>query len=431
MTLTRIGDFLKRSKIPVIIEDDKEYNRVTIRINHNGVSLRDTEIGKKIGTKSQFIIKEGQFIVSKIDARYGAFGIIPNEVDKAIITGNFWAYDVDFSKLNIEWFNQFTNSPDFYDICERASSGITHRKYLNENFFLNYKINLPSIGDQLIQIEKIKNQKISFSTLSSELNFSHDVVKQLRQAFLREAMQGKLVEQDSSDEPASELLRKIKAEKEKLISEKKLKKEEELPAIKEEEIPFDIPENWVWCRLGDLITLISGQDLSPNEYSDSDKIGIPYITGASNLDNGKVILNRWTKRPRALSYAGDLLITCKGSGVGKLAILNEPKVHIARQLMAIRPIQVLVSFFRIILLLHAESYKSSAKSSIPGIDRDIVLKTMISLPPLPEQHRIVAKLEELMKSCDALEASIKESKEQNERLLQQVLREALRGDKRA
>ena len=135
MKLTKIGEFLKRSKIPIYIEDDIEYNRVTIRINHNGVSLRDSEIGKKIGTKKQFILKAGQFIVSKIDARYGAFGIAPDEVEGAIITGNFWAYDVDKKKVNIEWFNQFTNSADFYDICERASSGITHRKYLDENFF--------------------------------------------------------------------------------------------------------------------------------------------------------------------------------------------------------------------------------------------------------------------------------------------------------
>ena len=155
MKLTKIGEFLKRSKIPIDIEDDIEYNRVTIRINHNGVSLRDSEIGKNIGTKKQFILKAGQFIVSKIDARYGAFGIAPNEVHNAIITGNFWAYDVDTDLINIDWFNQFTNSPIFYEVCERASSGITHRKYLDEKFFLNYHILLPSVEEQLIQIEKI------------------------------------------------------------------------------------------------------------------------------------------------------------------------------------------------------------------------------------------------------------------------------------
>ena len=171
MKLTKIGEFLLRSKIPVDIEDDLSYTRVTIRINHNGVSKRDTEKGSKIGTKKQFYLKAGQFIVSKIDARYGAFGIAPDEVDNAIITGNFWAFDVDNSKVNIEWFNQFTNSPSFYDICERASSGITHRKYLDEKFFLNYEINLPSIDEQLVQIQDIKKQKQSFERLSDELSY--------------------------------------------------------------------------------------------------------------------------------------------------------------------------------------------------------------------------------------------------------------------
>ena len=146
---SKIGSFLNRSKIPVDIQDKQEYKRVTIRINHNGISVRDFEIGKKIGTKKQFILKSGQFVLSKIDARYGAFGIAPDEVEGAIITGNFWAYDVDFDKVNIEWFNQFTNSPQFYELCERASTGITHRKYLSDTFFLNYEIDLPPVDEQL------------------------------------------------------------------------------------------------------------------------------------------------------------------------------------------------------------------------------------------------------------------------------------------
>src|SRR5690606_35091887 len=165
----RLGDFLIRSKIPVDIEDNKKYKRVTIRTKHQGVSVRDFEIGSKIGTKKQFVLKAGQFILSKIDARYGAFGIAPEEVDGAIITGNFWAYDVDFSLVNIEWFNQFTNSQDFYDLCEQASSGITHRKYLNEDSFLDNEIYLPSPEEQLQIIEEFKTNRETINVLSTEL----------------------------------------------------------------------------------------------------------------------------------------------------------------------------------------------------------------------------------------------------------------------
>ena len=100
--------------------------------------------------------------------------------------------------------------------------------------------------------------------------------------------------QDPKDEPASELLKRIKAEKAALRqAQGKGKKEKPLPPIKPDEIPFEIPENWVWCRLGEVIQLISGQDLKPSEYN-AKNIGIPYITGASHFNDGILEISRWT-----------------------------------------------------------------------------------------------------------------------------------------
>lgn len=423
----KFKDFLKRSKIPIEINDTEKYKRVTIKIKHGGVSLRDEEIGKLIGTKKQFVLKEGQFILSKIDARYGAFGIAPQEVDNAIITGNFWAYNVDFDLIDIDWFNQFTNSQFFYDLCERASSGITHRKYLSEDSFLNNEIDLPSLDDQKKSIKKISELKNTFSLASAEITHQLDLIKDLRQAFLREAMQGKLVSNETSDgKTGADLLQEIQTEKEKLIKEKKIKKSKPLPPISEEEIPFEIPENWTWCRLGQIINLNSGQDLIPSEYNDKEK-GIPYITGASNLQNEKVIINRWTEHARSIAYNGDLLLTCKGSGVGKTAMLEIEKAHIARQIMALSTISSPLGYVYIIIKNSVEDFRIKSKSLIPGIDRDTVLNVYTPLPPLEIQERISAKLNELMNYCDDLENSIKISQSYNEQLLQQVLREALEG----
>jgi len=134
----KIGDLLTRVKESIDIEEDKQYKRVTIKTNNQGIYLRDIKFGRNIGTKKQFIIHAGQFLLSKIDARNGAFGIVPNDLDGAIITGNFWAYEVNHELLNIEWFNLFVSSPKFLDICDRASSGTTNRRYLDENKFLNF-----------------------------------------------------------------------------------------------------------------------------------------------------------------------------------------------------------------------------------------------------------------------------------------------------
>ena len=95
--MMRIGEFLKRNKTTVTIEDDKTYKRATIKVRNGGIFLRDEEIGSKIGTKNQFLITKGQFLLSKIDARNGAFGVVPEELEGGIITGNFWTFDVNYN----------------------------------------------------------------------------------------------------------------------------------------------------------------------------------------------------------------------------------------------------------------------------------------------------------------------------------------------
>lgn len=151
--LAKIGSFLKRNKTTIEIEDDKYYKRATIKVRNGGVFLRDIEIGDKIGTKSQFIIKEGQFLLSKIDARNGAFGVVPNELDNGIITGNFWTFDVDSTKVNPHYLSLIVTTKEFIEFCENASNGATNRHYLQEPLFLDIEVPLPilSIQNKLLE----------------------------------------------------------------------------------------------------------------------------------------------------------------------------------------------------------------------------------------------------------------------------------------
>jgi type I restriction enzyme S subunit len=144
----KIGSFLKRNKTSIDIADGIEYKRVTIKINNNGVFLRDIEKGENIGTKKQFTIKKGQFLLSKIDARNGAFGVVPEVVDNGIITGNFWTYDVDYSLINPYFLALITTTPEFIKFSENASNGTTNRHYLQEGLFLDQNIPLPSLEEQ-------------------------------------------------------------------------------------------------------------------------------------------------------------------------------------------------------------------------------------------------------------------------------------------
>lgn len=146
--LVFLGSFLTRNKTAVDIQDDIDYKRVTVSAQNRGIKVRDSLFGKKIGTKKQFFVSENQFLLSKIDARNGAFGIVPNEIDGAIITGNFWTYDVDYTVINPTFLSLIVTTPEFIEFCERASNGTTNRHYLQEDLFLTQQIPLPTLKEQ-------------------------------------------------------------------------------------------------------------------------------------------------------------------------------------------------------------------------------------------------------------------------------------------
>ena len=242
--------------------------------------------------------------------------------------------------------------------------------------------------------------------------------KQLKNSILQWAIQGKLVPQDPNDEPASVLLEKIRQEKERLIKEKKIKRDKNASIIFrgednsyyekilatgevkciDEEIPFEIPQGWEWCRLGDVIQLLSGRDLEPYQYN-SDGIGIPYMTGASNFCHEELIVNRWTEVPITVSHFGDLLITCKGT-IGTMAFNNIGDIHIARQIMGISSSYVSLKYIKLCLEIHVAELQKAARSIIPGISRDDMLYAIIPLPPIKEQERISDRLADVLPFVD-------------------------------
>ena len=230
----------------------------------------------------------------------------------------------------------------------------------------------------------------------------NSISQEMRQSVLQAAIQGKLTQQLPEDGNARDLLEQIKSVKKCLVKEKKIKAEKSLAPTSEDERPFDIPDNWTFIHLGEAVILLSGQDMTPDKYNDQGK-GMAYLTGASNIDDaGDLIINRWTQAANAIAHKGDLLLSCKGT-VGKTYILDLDAVHIARQFMALTPILISVNYVRIFILSYVDELKRKAKGLIPGIERKDIIKTIFPLPPLAEQHRIVARVEELMAMIDELE----------------------------
>lgn len=237
------------------------------------------------------------------------------------------------------------------------------------------------------------------------------------------AIKGKLVEQNQDDEPASELIKRIKAEKQRLIDEKVIKKEKPLPPIEEEEIPFDIPNSWEWVRLGEIIELLSGQDIPMSKCNSLGK-GVPYLLGASNIEEStdEIIVERWIEVPRVIAKKGELLISCKGT-VGKIIICNLEEVNLSRQLMGIKLFIGNMNYLKIFFKYYVEKLRNKSKGLIPGISREDILKILFPIPPIEEQKRIVSKVEKLQSIIKDLKEIYIKNQNNRENLKKSLLSE--------
>ena len=270
----------------------------------------------------------------------------------------------------------------------------------------------------------VKNSSLSVDT------------EKLRKKILDLAMRGKLIPQDSQDEPASVLLEKIKEEKAQLIKEKKIKKSKPLPEITEEEKPFEIPESWEWVRLENVASSIGDGLHGTPKY---DKNGeIPFING-SNLKNDKITITDNTKYINDEEYRkiyvnlnqSTILMSLNGT-LGNLAkYRSNEKISLGKSAGYISLITKDIYDFVYISLkspmFKAYYSKKATRTTIKNISLKDIRSTPIPLPPLAEQKRIVAKVEECMQAIKTIEDSSKEYEKLENQLDKKVLDLAMRG----
>lgn len=161
--MARIGAFLVKSRDTIEVQDHIEYKQVTIKINNGGVVPRNNGEaikGLNIGTKRQHVVHAGQFIMSKIDARNGAYGIVPKELEGAIVTNDFPIFDVDIEKIIPQFLVLVSTTENFIEFARKCSSGTTNRKRIDIEAFLNQQIPLPSIEEQEALLD-LYNEKVN------------------------------------------------------------------------------------------------------------------------------------------------------------------------------------------------------------------------------------------------------------------------------
>lgn len=197
--------------------------------------------------------------------------------------------------------------------------------------------------------------------------------------------------------------------------------------VREEDWPYEVPGNWVWTRLGSVITLISGRDVATN-LCNNKQIGIPYILGASNIDDDKFKVERWIEKPMVVSKKNDILISVKGT-IGKVYLQKEEEINISRQIMALRAAEVIHNkYLEYSLINQIDFFKESANGLIPGISREIILNNKLPLPPLAEQQRIVNRIESLFDKLDQAKELIQETLDSFETRKAAILHQAFTGE---
>lgn len=257
----------------------------------------------------------------------------------------------------------------------------------------------------------------------------------LKQTLLQLAVMGKLVPQDPNDEPASELLKRIQAEKAKLIAEGKLKKEKPLVPISEEEKPFELPRGWSFARLRELATHL-GDGLHGTPVYDAS--GRYYFVNGNNLKDGKIIIKPETKTVDVTEYekykkplnTSSILVSINGT-LGTVGFYDGEPIILGKSACYINLVEEKLSKHFVKLIIDAPSFmeyalKNAAGTTIKNLGLKAINEMPIALPPLAEQHRIVSKVDELMALCDQLSTRIQQAGRQQQLIAHALVKQALK-----
>lgn len=277
---------------------------------------------------------------------------------------------------------------------------------------------LPPLAEQkriVVKIEELLPLIDRYEQAWSRLeDFNKRFPLDMQKSILQMAIQGKLVEQRPEEGTGEELYQQIQAEKQKLIKEGKIKKEKPLPEISEDEIPFDIPESWMWVRMGDLAQLITKGSSPKWQGIRYVERGLLFVTSenvgvnALLLDNKKYVEERFTQlSPRSQLMKGDLLTNIVGASIGRTAVYNlDEPANINQAVCIIRLIDRELIRYILMYLNSTAAYNIMMSDKVDTARANISLTNIcnfiVPLPPLAEQKRIVAQLEEILPLCDRL-----------------------------
>lgn len=436
MTKVKLGSILLEQKKSVKSPDGNGMDLIGVS---NEIGLHVSR-AKRIDDLSRYkIIEMGWFAYNPMRVNVGSIGYVYKQVQIGIVSPDYVVFSCS-DKILPEYLLYLLKSDEGIEEINRNASGAV-RKRLYFSDLARIEIVLPSIECQrrrLVAFRKIKDLGFQIS----EHRSAGSLLSQLKQSILQEAIQGQLTEDwrakralsGAKVEPASELLKRIKAEKAQLIKDKKIKKEKALPPITEEEIPFELPEGWVWCRLGDIFSTTSGGTPTKGNHRYWKGEITWYKSGELNdsyldIESHEKITQTGLKESSATLFPkGTLLIAMYGATAGKLAILGREATTNQAVCGFFENGNILTAYlFDFLLSNRTKMIKESWGMSQPNISQTYLRNFAFALPPFEEQKAIVEKVKTLIQKCQALEQEIKTSEANAQMLMQAVLKDAFEG----
>ncbi len=381
-------------------------------------------IGQKTSRTDMILIKSGDFVISGINVSKGAMGIYRKEND-ITATIHYSSYTFDESKIDINYFEHFLQSDEFIKLLEdQVKGGI--KTEIKAKHLLKLEILLPSLQEQKQIAERLKYSEEKQKILQLQINNQKTNLKNLRKQILQDAIEGKLTkewrEQNPNIEPASELLKKIKQEKEK-----------PLPPIEKNEVPFELPKGWVWTRLGEIIFYTENLDIQKRLNSNAKiaYIDIDSINNKehriSNIKYKKV--SELSSRARRVLKKGFLLYSTVRPYLENIAFIEDDIENYigSTGFNVFKSIKADLNYIFYFLLtpnLNNKYKELMIGFNSPSITNTQFENTLIPLPPLSEQLAIVSKLQTSMQKLDEAEKQIEKSLETSKLLTKAILAEA-------
>nr|WP_306218683.1 restriction endonuclease subunit S [Pseudomonas sp. Pse1] len=381
------------------------------------------------------LIKPGDLVISGINVAKGALGVYHGQ-EYVTATIHYSSYTFDEGKVSVEYFKRFLKSPLFIQLLkEQVKGGI--KTEIKPKHLLPLEIMLPDKQEQLAILKRFQRIENEDREIKSELTNQQILLKKLRQQILQEAIEGKLTAgwraQNLDMEPANILLKRIAAERAKLVKNNKIKAQKPLPPIKDEEKPFELPQGWEWCRMGSYAFFERGK-FSIRPRNDPSCFGgeYPFIQIGSLDQTGSLIKHfRQTLNKKGFEASksfemGTIAIAIVGGTIGNLGVLGRDMCF-PDSMVGVRPDAMKNQDFILNLLrYHQPAVKKAAyqMAGQPNIKLPTLNNLVCAIPSIEEQAVILVKINNLLDLCDQLEAKITQNQVHAEQLMQAVLKEA-------